>query len=563
MEQPLVEPHTSHPASRRRSERPIVRTTFQLGCDLVPRDDRSLGWAVAEAQKLSLSWACGPKRYPGDLPQQSWDGSSFVAEVPGYRLECTSIPQRGVWSLRLTQPDGRQPGRTWTTEIALRSDNNNVRVGVRGQCASPPMCVQPILLTRPRIVLELAKTFSLREVINIEDKPWRPKSEADLQRLLSLLENPDRTMPVFVLTEPDPKQLGIDASEFLLDADDLARKTHGLAHVVTMNRVLGYSWTAMVGKPWSTFLGAVRTYQPGLDFDEDDPYDHPLAMAERILFWKHNDHIAERAFVEFLREQAHRNAATKRVDWRGCLFLNDARSLEAEIAQQSATAPVQKLQQAEKKIESLEEKIRELEQEAEAFNDDSIAASRDRDRYIEENKILRARINAIQARLEEKTESPLDSEVVIPDGYDRAKEWVDEHLAGRLQLHPRALQGLKKAVFRDVGLVYQCLLLLANEYRDQQRSIEGARQKFEQRTQELGLRISRSVTKSRAGEQGDTYYVKWPLHSDRLEFLEWHLRKGTNFDPQLCLGVYFFWDGETEQVIVGWLPSHLSTRISN
>jgi len=39
----------------------------------------------------------------------------------------------------------------------------------------------------------------------------------------------------------------------------------------------------------------------------------------------------------------------------------------------------------------------------------------------------------------------------VPDTYQGLQEWVDKHLAGRLQLHPRAQHGLKRARFQEVG----------------------------------------------------------------------------------------------------------------
>ena len=70
------------------------------------------------------------------------------------------------------------------------------------------------------------------------------------------------------------------------------------------------------------------------------------------------------------------------------------------------------------------------------------------------------------------------------------------------------------------------------------------------------------VSKERAGEQGDDYFVKYPTSSNRNCFLEWHLRKGSNKDTRYCLGIYFFWDDDTQQIVVGWLPSHLDNRMT-
>ena len=52
-----------------------------------------------------------------------------------------------------------------------------------------------------------------------------------------------------------------------------------------------------------------------------------------------------------------------------------------------------------------------------------------------------------------------------------------------------------------------------------------------------------------------------PSGGKRVE-LDRHLKKGTNREPRYCFRLYFFWDDTTSQVVVGWLPSHLSTRAS-
>jgi hypothetical protein len=74
--------------------------------------------------------------------------------------------------------------------------------------------------------------------------------------------------------------------------------------------------------------------------------------------------------------------------------------------------------------------------------------------------------------------------------------------------------------------------------------------------------MDRSISQERAGEQGEEYFVRYPTSSSPRRFLEWHLRKGSNKDARYCLGIYFFWDDDTAQVIVGWLPSHLDNRMT-
>jgi hypothetical protein len=355
----------------------------------------------------------------------------------------------------------------------------------------------------------------------------------------------------------------VQVAPYVLDPDELARKLEGLAYVVTMPRNLTFAWTNRMGKAWSAFMGAIRTYRPGLSFEEDAPTEHPLALLKNILFWRHGGLNAEAAFSAFLAEQAYQYGAAKRVNWGECLFFADAQMFSAKKAREASITDRGKLESYAKEIGALHKKVEELEKESQAYNDDAMQCDRDRNVYMEENQRLRHRIDALQAAVEAKTHEGVDASLAIPETYDELPEWANTNLAGRLILHPRTLRGLGEAKYEDIGSVYQALLLLANEYRNMRQGHEGAREAFEARLEELGLRYGPSVTETRAGEEGDTYYVRYPLHTQRNQFLELHLRnKGNTRDPKRCVGIYFFWDEDTRQVVVGWLPGHLAIRIT-
>lgn len=136
-----------------------------------------------------------------------------------------------------------------------------------------------------------------------------------------------------------------------------------------------------------------------------------------------------------------------------------------------------------------------------------------------------------------------------------------EYLAGRLVPHPRAIRSLKDADYENHELVAESLLLLANGYRDYCMGRE-PKQNFDTGCQELHLTCTGSIAEHKAGEHGDTYYVRFPVGSLKKRFLESHLRKGTSREARHCLAIYFFWDSDTQQVVVGWLPSHLKNDLT-
>jgi hypothetical protein len=157
----------------------------------------------------------------------------------------------------------------------------------------------------------------------------------------------------------------------------------------------------------------------------------------------------------------------------------------------------------------------------------------------------------------------VEPEEPLPESLDELETWAQHRLKGKILLHSRALKGAKKSRYKDPALIYRSLLFLGNDYRELR--IEGAAGDSADRCQakllELGLELTNSITPARAGEQGEDYYVDYPSLGE-TQFLRHHLKKGTSRDERRCLRVYFFWDETEKLVVIGWLPSHLGTRLS-
>lgn len=552
-----------------RPGRPTVRTTFQSVSTIEPPAGRSAAETLADAGGVVLDWLAS--KFPAPLPPLARAGKSFAAEEHGQSIHVVSVPEAGLWSARLMQPDAPYmdrkavPGRTWTTELALACDGGRVRFAVRVLCASLPFGDAPISFSRPRILIDLADRFILRDVRPIVGRPWVIQTESDLTELHGLLTDTRRTLPVYLLTQPDSYRLGINVRDYLLDEEYLAKKLQGLGIVVTMPKALNPVWTTMVGKTWSAFMGAVRTYRPRLNFDQDAPTNHPLALADRILAFDRDGVIAEEGFTAFLIEQAFLYAATKPVDWQPCLFFADALQRDAELARSRAKDDGDWKQLYEQEISALKKRAEEAEGLADSYAEDVDSLKNQLEGADEENRKLSVYIETLRSQVEAKTGRSPDAAVTFPDNYEDLPQWVEKNLAGRLMLHPRADRGLKDAIYEDVPLVYKALLALAKEYRDMRLRTaddEAPKVAWETKLGELDLKYEGSITKERAGEEGETYFVKYPLGTTTSRFLEMHLRKGKAKDDKLCLAIYFFWDEDKKRVVVGWLPSHLDNRMT-
>jgi hypothetical protein len=531
-----------------RPGRPTVRTTFQLSARLA----RGL-WD--EALKICVDWL--GRKFPEPMPGSAYVGESLELDVHGQTLGCIAISQMQLWSARVQMPDApfddspAVAGRSWTTEIGLRREGDGVRFAVRNVCASLPNCDAPIAYTTPVIVTDLADQLGLIEVRRLDGAPWELKQDGELDQLREFLEDPARSLPVYVLAE-----------KCAIDAAALARRTLGLAHVVLLPHELANGWAQRVGGEWAADSGAVRTYHAGLRFSDDSPLAHAPVAAEKIASFRFEDLEGPAACAAALIEQAYAACVGKKMDWAGCLFYADARTKQAELQRAAAGDEKEWREAYEAEITALKSKLDESLKEIEAFNDDAIHAARERDMHREEAARLRILSDSLRAALSAKTGQAADAAIAIPGTYDELPRWVEQHLVGRLLLHPRAKRGLRDADYEEVQLVYRALLLLANEFRATQRGEPRAREQLDARIAELGLHLSRSIAPARAAQQGDEYFLKYPLGSDKTSFLELHLRKGNSKKTQYCLAIYFFWDDQTEQVVVGWLPSHLDNRMT-
>lgn len=565
-----------------RPGRPTITTTYQLAAEIPLHADGNADETWIHAIKVILLWL--KEKWPDRIPSAAWEGDSIREELAGQRLECVAVQDNGVWTARLEQPDApfmnrpAVPGRLWFTDLALRKRGSGIGFGVRVQCSSLPYSQDEINLIRPRVVKDIAYKMGLRQIRPLTPSAWQLESKADLDDLYDLLINPDRQMPVIMLTQPDARRLGqMSMAEYLLDAEGLARTLIGYAHVVKMPRHLGFDWTERVGKVWSAFLGAVRTYRSGLDFDRDTPRMHPLTLAGNILFWRTDGEQGERAFENFLIQQTSQSAASRVTAWQDLLFHADARTLAASRLAESLREKlrsgrasdqerIQSLEQAldaeKARAEAIQQKLREAEEDAEMWSDASVEADRAREYYQEENERLRGKVNALLMQLEAKTEENSDETLELPSNYADLSDWVGGNLAGRLVLHPRAIRAVKDAVYQNIELVCKSLILLARDYRQMRVTDGSGKSTFDSACGQLGVCCGGSIEESRAGEFGETYYVRYPIGSNRRQFLSHHIRKGYIKNDHQCMAIYFFWDAETQQVVVGWLPSHLDNRLT-
>jgi hypothetical protein len=534
----------------RKQQGASIRTVSIIAGTLVGEPSRS----IAEARTATLHWV---KNRSGPLPKEAWDGAPFEVSAVGQQ------PVRAVrlvtpveyWAVQAHDQDKTVAGRSWVTEVSLANVGGKAMLGVRLTCVSrhdDP----PFVPTIPGLVHQIADRIG----IGVDGTPaqstaWTIADDTQFQQLVALLLARGRRLPVFVVSVPP------DSGACAIDADVLAKAVRGVAHVVILPAALSWSLTTRFGKEFSVFNGAVRTYRPGFDPDRDEPFSHPLALPTRILDWEGG----AAGYTTFLAENAiHASTRQKGVDELVPSYdLVRRRFLQQqqELARAGGAAESTIIAMQERQIEQLREDIESDHETYQSYVDGLEADLHSAQLLINELEArehhLLARIEALAAMQPARAVGS-SAAPQLPSTLEELGPWADRELAGRLTIHSRAIRGAKKSDFRDIPLVYKALLLLANEYRDMR--VYGGPEHvaaFATGLQELGLKEEPSFAGAGAHLEGDTYFV---THRGRPRELNRHLKGSNSRQEQYCLRIYFFWDTERGEVVVGWLPSHLDTR---
>ncbi|WP_417451193.1 hypothetical protein [Kordiimonas sp.] len=536
--------------SSKRSENRIRRhTILQFMCDL------SSGKHEENASKAKLEILKWTKNRVPTLPNAAWEFEAFEwpHAAPSAEVATLETSEINYWILRLDDPDKNVPGRIWTTEASIVKTPKQLMLGLRSQVSTreEELDITPAV---PGLVLQLSDTIGIySRQRQLKPTAHHIKDEADFDGLLALIEDPHRKRPVFVISE---NEVDNTAS---IDANQLARKSIGLAHVVTIPASLTYKLTDEFGKGLSVFGGAIRTYNKGFDRYTSSSFHHPLAMPESIENWQR---VGRDAFVDFLVARSARQSSYN--------IEGDANIPSFQYIRQQSLQLEQKarrefgrhdvkwqnlIEQENKQLKkALNEKDQELEEVWELASEAQIAEEDvKRERFY-----LRDRVRELEQLL---AVSGAKVEIPIPTTLAEAKDWCEKYFAGRLLFTPKAARAAKNSVFENIDLAYRALMVMGQEYFEMKTSHEKSLlPQFNKKLTELGLVLTPSGEESRLKERGDEFFV---AHNGQRRLLDLHIKdKSSPKDPTRCFRLYFFWDDETQQAVIGSLPGHLRTRQS-
>lgn len=405
----------------------------------------------------------------------------------------------------------------------------------------------------PAFVHKLIAEVGLNDGLRLSAAPRRI-SVQEVSKLIGFLCASDRRLPVVLVSQAKNPALGQNG--YLVDGRKLASVLAGSAHVMVIDWDATYELSQIVGDEWSCFGGAVRIYWPSsIDFEADDPYEHPLYTAQTI---RRNFYSGE--FEKELEKEIRVQNAGQVIDWNrlGVQFYVEAE--QARMLSASGEASTEEL------LERCQEQLRRVHESQEEYKALAETYYADMAAYREDSQALQKQMTAMTGMLDRqrreiarlkhgKVERP-----PVDWDYGQMAKWVEQYYPDRLYLHPRAVRALKSAVYQNPSMVYRCLILLAEDYYDY-RMGRINRDTFLQRCNAVdpGLSECGFGESSDILEQGDEYYI---TYAGKRHLLERHLKKGVSHNALYCLRIYFFWDEKSSHVVIGSLPGHLRSSLT-
>ncbi|OGU22789.1 MAG: hypothetical protein A2580_11685 [Hydrogenophilales bacterium RIFOXYD1_FULL_62_11] len=509
--------------------------------------------SLADARAMALEWLSN-KGFKDLSAQQSCHQSTPEGEVTVETDGAT------VWAMRFDDRKQMSTGAIWRVELTLLAMQPGCAMGLRlYQLRDKDSAPEPTTGV-PGVVGKLARGTGLHEGgILLDPRARRLNGPEDLQWLTSLLLLPQRALSVVVVSSKAPR--GPDAS-----IDQLATRLVGLAHVVVIDHCQARSLAKAIGDKHAVFGNAVRVYRPGLDA-ADPAGDHPFWTFSGItLPPRISNLVAEAACCFSLEHEDLEDRAPSFRQVRSTLSESRLASLKsrtdtlANTVSEERELRLQITQELEASLVDANSRADELAAQLKWVQEELKAVRRERDAALDDLRSAKHQFG-MQYQGEATAETDAD-DPVFPDTWDDLETWVEVYAEDRLVIHPQAAKAARESIFADIPFVYQAMSLLANEYvamRTRDSEDDQPRIAFEEAIARLGVECTPIGDAPSIRRYKQDYKYRF---DGAIRTMDMHLKRGAGTDETTLFRLYFTYCEETQRVLVGHMPGHLTNRMT-
>lgn len=605
--------------------------TYQLYCEM---GNHKL--TVAEGLRYGaltvLSWL--RERLGGDVPKQlqlppaedyakvkNEDLVSFHMNC-GFVVDIISLPQKGLWTLQITEPDlGPNPGtenqsrppvagRIIETNIGFYIEGDKLFMGVL-TVISDPENVPLAEVYRPAFVrkLYLDENFGLCQLLPITGDFHSVRTKEQVAAFENLWRNTDNQLPCVLLMEQKTLET-VKTQVTYLNIDDISKDPKGKFTGIYDHKFKGmipeglgtgpimpsagnnipedlenvkitylppkydvsrlassmaaYARIFVVSHSVTEDLSVVLNEEVGLG---DVVVAEPQNFGGLVKVY-HGDELTD----ESLRSMMQNYIRGKVVDFGNLYFANGARdALEQRTTElQMASAEQEQKWQVEKAMldsrwqAKLDEKNRALsqwEKQTEKLQQQLTVAEAKTQGAQDKLKQLDVKY---QQKLTDKDEyiAYLQRRLTRPHTKKELAQWVANNLGEHLYLHPRAVQLLEAAEVNPerLELIYDALEYLATDYWENRYGGLSSDDMNNRMAQKYGRGFLITTLRDGSIEAFEEQY-KVPYASGS------HKPTNRKLDYHLKIGnktehlvrIYFFHDEDKKLIVIGSLPDHLDT----
>lgn len=353
---------------------PVSRASFAL-------TDRN---AFDEAVDLAVFWmekTAGTRLPPAAYEREAFDFGSDSSLASGSALRIDD-DRGGVWAATIAYRGDRAGSRIWRTDLFVeRRQGAYARFGAQLVCECQPSDAG-FEHSRPNIVKSVLGKLAGEADDTALSNEIEAASLLQIPDLVSLLYNPARRLPVVVVSVDNDGQAQVDLVR-------LANRLSGTAHLRSIAIEESFELSRTIGNRMSAYNGAIRLYMPGLEQETEDPFSHPLWLAQ-TTGW--NPRVTNQIAARVL-PLGFRDADGDSRFWRIALLRQAASRAAAD-----ATTGTQE-QQLAAEVEALRserDSAREAAESAEALMYEEAAKVADLQsdvaKYHEENQTLRDKL---------------------------------------------------------------------------------------------------------------------------------------------------------------------------
>jgi hypothetical protein len=531
--------------------------------------------AVSAARKNILEWVT--KRSDETLPVEAFSGSAFSLALG----HCDVLSDGGIWAMRFDTADDavrEELGveRRWRTEAVLADIGGSAIFTTRLSVVTAVSGV-PFFRSAPAVVRELA----VKPGILFDGLSSNDEIASSAHQLVAFLARSDRR-PVIAIADNE------DGTESIANR---ILKDHfvGFAHVIRICPDVAWAITKSLGREWSVFNGAIRLFMPGMNPDAEDYRKHPICLKGSLPTDRQGWSVFRNRMLDRLLAISSARADLDDLAPSFNAINNHLRAVQLAEASKAARVAAVSLDQATTsedkalaqaaQIEALNAEIDLYRAQTESVKAQVLEVSQDRDLAYEVNEDLEqeldrlksqifgitARNRSLEAKLAESGSTGFEDFAPL-SSYDDLEEWAEKYFAGRLVVLPKAVRACKKGEYEDLDRISNCIALLAMQYVDMRRGLDGSGSRYREKCDELRIEISpvgEALKNHRYREQFVAPYLRATVELDMHLAPAVGTSERGSWDPKRTFRIYFAWDDEQEVVLLGSLPGHLTTSMTH